>query len=120
MRQRRADAPVGLHGVATDYYHRFGLPMLVTETSIEGKPINREVWLEQIIGDIEQLRREGIPLTGLVWWPLFDHLDWDGAMMHRIGKLHQVGLYKLVKQADGQSRAHAHGGCLPEHGDARR
>lgn len=102
IRQRRADSPAGLHGVATDYFNRYGLPMLVTETSIEGKPINREVWLEQIVADIQQLRSEGIPLAGLVWWPLFDHLDWDGAMTHRIGKLHQVGLYKLVKQADGQ------------------
>ena len=36
--------------------------------------------------------------------PLLDHLDWDGAMTHRVGKLHEVGLYKLVRQADGALR----------------
>lgn len=101
VRQRWADAPVGIYGVANAYYNRYGLPMMVTETSIEGKPINREIWLERIVEDARRLREEGVPLNGLVWWPLFDHLDWDGALTHRIGKLHQVGLFKLVRQPDG-------------------
>lgn len=100
-RQKRADAPIGLHGVATEYYNRNRLPMFVTETSIEGKPINREIWLDRLVEDAHRLRQEGIPLLGLTWWPLFDHLDWDGALTHRIGKIHQVGLYKLVRAADG-------------------
>lgn len=100
-RQKRADAPLGLRGVATEYYNRTGLPMFVTETSIEGKPINREIWLERLVEDAQSLREEGVPLLGLTWWPLFDHLDWDGALTHRIGKIHQVGLYKLVRAADG-------------------
>ena len=100
-RQKRADSPVGLYGVATEYYARYGLPMMVTETSIEGRPINREVWLEKIVADTKRLRGEGVPLTGLIWWPAFDHLDWDGAMTHRVGKLHEVGLFKLTRQADG-------------------
>ena len=101
IRQRRADKPAGLYGVANDYFNRYCLPMMVTETSIEGKPINREVWLERVVDDTRRLRQEGVPLMGLVWWPLLDHLDWDGALTHRIGKLHQVGLYKLVRQAGG-------------------
>ncbi len=101
VRQRRADSPAGLYGVANDYYARYGLPMLVTETSIEGKPINREVWLERMVDDARQLREEGVPLVGMIWWPVIDHLDWDGALTHRVGKLHQVGLYKLVRTADG-------------------
>ncbi len=104
LSQRRADVPARLRGVARQYFDRYGLPMLVTETSIEGKPINREIWLEQLVEDAAELRGEGIPLLGLVWWPLFDHLDWDGAMTHRVGKLHEVGLFKLVRQADGTLR----------------
>ena len=100
-RQKRADSPVGLYGVAGEYYARYGLPMMVTETSIEGRPINREVWLEKLVADVRRLRGEGVPLTGLIWWPAFDHLDWDGAMTHRVGKLHEVGLFKLTRQADG-------------------
>ena len=104
VRQRRADVPASLRGVARQYYDRYGLPMLVTETSIEGKPINRDIWLEQLVADSAELRGEGVPMLGLIWWPLLDHLDWDGAMTHRVGKLHEVGLYKLVRQADGALR----------------
>jgi beta-glucosidase/6-phospho-beta-glucosidase/beta-galactosidase/glycosyltransferase involved in cell wall biosynthesis len=102
IRQKTAESPVGLAGVANDYYQRYGLPMLVTETSIDGPPINREVWLNRAVEDVRRLRADGVPLLGLFWWPLFDHLDWDGALTHRIGKLHQVGLYKLVKNSAGE------------------
>ena len=101
VRQRRAEAPVGLYGVAGAYWERYALPMLVTETSIEGKPINREVWLERLVDDARRLRSEGVPLTGLIWWPAFDHMDWDGALTHRVGKLHEVGLFKLVRSGEG-------------------
>jgi hypothetical protein len=102
--QRRAAAPAGLYRVAYDYYARYGLPLLVTETSIEGKPVNRDIWLTQIVRDVRRLRADAVPLAGLVWWPLFDHVDWDGALTHRIGKLHQVGLFKLVRDAAGTLR----------------
>ena len=104
LRQRRADVPAGLKGVARAYFDRYGLPMVVTETSIDGRPINREIWLDQLLDDAAELRSEGVPLNGLVWWPLIDHLDWDAAMTHRVGKLHEVGLYKLVRLADGTLR----------------
>jgi beta-glucosidase/6-phospho-beta-glucosidase/beta-galactosidase/glycosyltransferase involved in cell wall biosynthesis len=99
--QRRASAPTGLRGIARDYHARYGLPMLVSETSVEGPPVARESWLAQIVRDVARLREEQIPLVGLVWWPLVDHLDWDGALTHRIGKLHEVGLYRLARQPDG-------------------
>ena len=104
MRQRRADVPAGLKGVAQAYHDRYGLPMVVTETSIEGRSIGREVWLDQLLDDAAELRAGGVPLVGLVWWPLIDHLDWDAAMTHRVGKIHEVGLVKLVRLADGTLR----------------
>jgi hypothetical protein len=101
VRQRRADNPVGLYGVATAYYNRYGIPLMLTETSVEGQPINREIWLDQNIDDIKRLREEGVPMIGLMWWPMLDQLDWDGALTHRVGKIHQVGLYTLSRQGDG-------------------
>ena len=100
-KQRRADNPVGLYGVSTAYWNRYNIPLMLTETSIDGKPINREIWLDRTIDDIRQLREEGIPMLGFIWWPLLDQLDWDGAMTHRIGKIHEVGLFNLHRQPDG-------------------
>jgi glycosyltransferase involved in cell wall biosynthesis len=92
---------VGLYSLANSYYQRYSLPMMLTETSIEGAPINREIWLETTLDDVRRLREEGVPMLGYIWWPLIDQLDWDGALTHRIGKIHQVGLFSLEKQADG-------------------
>jgi len=101
IRQRRADTPLGLLGIARQVYNRYGLPMMVTETSVDGPSIGREIWLEQIVDQIRELREEGVPMLGLIWWPLLDQIDWDGALRHRIGKLHEVGLFKLQRIADG-------------------
>ena len=101
LRQRRAESPLGLYGVASAYYDRYGIPLMLTETSVEGKPINREIWLETTLDHIRRLREEGIPMLGMIWWPMIDQIDWDGALTHRIGKVHQVGLYTLNRQKDG-------------------
>ena len=83
VRQRRAENPVGIYGVATAYWNRYGIPLMLTETSVEGKPINREIWLESNVDHIRRLREDGIPMLGLIWWPMLDQIDWDGAMTHR-------------------------------------
>jgi beta-glucosidase/6-phospho-beta-glucosidase/beta-galactosidase/glycosyltransferase involved in cell wall biosynthesis len=101
VQQRRADTPVGLYNIATAYYQRYGLPMMLTETSIEGQQINREIWFDNTIEDTRRLREEGYPMLGYFWWPMIDQLDWDGALTHRVGKIHQVGLFTLKRQSDG-------------------
>lgn len=101
IRQRRADNPVGFYGVGNAYWQRYGIPLMLTETSIEGQPINREIWLDSTIEHIRRLREEGVPVLGLVWWPMIDQLDWDGALTHRVGKIHNVGLWNLQRQSDG-------------------
>jgi len=34
IKQRRAEHPVGLHGVSTAYYNRYGIPLMLTETAL--------------------------------------------------------------------------------------
>src|SRR5687768_5349408 len=101
VRQRRADNPLGFYGIGNSYWQRYGIPLMLSETSIEGQPINREIWLDTNIEHIRRLREEGVPVLGLVWWPMIDQLDWDGALTHRVGKIHNVGLWKLERQPDG-------------------
>jgi beta-glucosidase len=64
VRQRRADSAGGIYGAASEYYDRYGLPMMITETSIDGKPINRQIWLDRTIDDCRRLREEGVPMLG--------------------------------------------------------
>src|SRR3954453_9026722 len=46
-------------------------------------------------------------MLGLIWWPMVDQLDWDGALTHRVGKIHEVGLFNLRRQSDGSLTRHA-------------
>ncbi|HWE02549.1 MAG TPA: family 1 glycosylhydrolase [Tepidisphaeraceae bacterium] len=107
IHQRRSETPLGLYGIAKAYYDRYGLPMMLTETSADGHPVNREIWLEQTIDDCRRLRENGIPMNGYFWWPMIDQIDWDGALTHRVGKIHDVGIYNLRRQPDGTLTRHA-------------
>ena len=101
IHQRRSETPLGLYGIARAYYQRYAIPMMLTETSADGLAVNREVWLDQTVEECRRLREEGVPMLGYFWWPMVDQLDWDGALTHRIGKIHDVGIYNLKREADG-------------------
>ena len=101
IRQRRSERAAGIYAIGSTYYNRYGLPLMLTETSTDGKPINREIWLDKTIDDCRRLRAQGIPMLGYFWWPLFDQIDWDGALTHRVGKIHEVGMFSLRRQSDG-------------------
>jgi beta-glucosidase len=58
---------------------RFGLPMMVTETSIEGDESVRRSWAEESIATVRRLREEGLDIRGYTWWPLLDFVDWSFA-----------------------------------------
>jgi beta-glucosidase len=58
---------------------RYGLPMLITETSIEGDDDVRSDWLDRSIHCVDQLRAEGMDLRGYTWWPIMDFVDWSYA-----------------------------------------
>jgi UDP-galactopyranose mutase len=101
-RQRAATNPRGLYRAAQDYWHRYHLPFMVTETSATGSDEEKFSWLHRCIADIRRLRAEGYPCIGFTWWPLIDHLDWDGAMLHQTGHIHPVGVFGLRRAESGE------------------
>ena len=69
----------GLRHCLQHFAHRYGLPMLVTETSIEGSESRRLDWLVSSTHQVATLRAEGIDIRGYTWWPMFDFVDWSYA-----------------------------------------
>ncbi|NUR90337.1 MAG: family 1 glycosylhydrolase [Nonomuraea sp.] len=69
----------GLRAVLRAWQARYGLPMLVTETSIEGSERVRRDWLEAATGVVRELHADGVDVRGLTWWPLLDFVDWSFA-----------------------------------------
>ncbi len=56
---------------------RYQLPMLVTETSVEGDDDLRMKWLELAAATCRTLVASGVDVRGLTWWPMFDFVDWS-------------------------------------------
>jgi beta-glucosidase len=98
-RQRKLDPPLGLYRAAQDYWSEYHIPLMITETSAGGGDTDKLAWLEKSINDVRRLRAEGFPVIGYTWWPVLDHLDWDGALLHQTGHIHPVGIYRLERRA---------------------
>lgn len=83
-----------------DYYKRYNVPVMVTETSAKGAVDVRSRWLAASVAAIRQLREGGVPVLGYTWFPLFTMIDWR----YRYGKkpldhyLLDLGLYTLGKE----------------------
>ncbi len=101
-RQRELRPPMGLYHAAQDYWNKYHIPLMVTETSVGGHDGDKIAWLERSVADVKRLRAEGFPIVGYTWWPVIDHLDWDGALLHQTGHIHPVGIYRLERRPGGR------------------
>ena len=84
-------------------WERYGLPIMVTETSSTGNIKARARWMDQTIDTVCGLRSEGIPVIGYTWFPLFTMVDWE----YRKGRrsldkfLIHLGLYDSAFDTEG-------------------
>lgn len=69
----------GLEESLRRFAGRYGLPMVVTETSIEGSDDLRSSWISASIERIGSLVDQGMDIRGWTWWPLTDFVDWSYA-----------------------------------------
>lgn len=94
----------GFAELITDYYQRYQVPIMITETSAVGSDEVREKWLESSVGMIKNLRVSGVPVIGYTWFPFFTMIDWryrfeQGALEDYYLEL---GLYKLNRETVGK------------------
>jgi beta-glucosidase len=68
--------------VVEDAYRRYGLPVMVTETSAKGDLRTRAEWMDDSIAALFALRRRGVPVVGYTWFPLVTMVDWA----YRLGR----------------------------------
>lgn len=89
-----------------DYYRRYQVPIMITETSSFGSDEVRETWLTESVGAIRGLRERGVPVYGYTWFPMHTMIDWR----YRFGKLSpeayriELGLYRLKDTLGGNMR----------------
>lgn len=72
----------GIEGIQRELrrcHAAYGLPLMVTETAVEGHADKKCAWVDQLVASLHHLRGEGLPIVGLTWWPLVDFVDWSWA-----------------------------------------
>lgn len=87
--------PVGFAAVAEQYYDRYGLPMMLTETNLRGQPSDRISWLRYMISQYDLALERGVPLHGFCWFPQVDSCDWDSLLARTGGRVDPVGVLSI-------------------------
>jgi len=65
--------------VLRQWHARYRSPLMITETGVEGSTGKKLEWLDELVAGLRVLRREGVPVVGLTWWPIMDFVDWGWA-----------------------------------------
>jgi beta-glucosidase/6-phospho-beta-glucosidase/beta-galactosidase len=87
----------GYSEITRQYYERYGLPVMHTETNLrQGERGDEAVqWLWKEWANVLRIRNVGIPTVGFTWYSLTDQMDWDTALREKNHRVHPVGLYDL-------------------------
>lgn len=102
--RRPAGETLGYDDIVTQYYQRYRLPVMHTETSAPEELTSGEAvhWLWKEWANAVRVRNNGVPLVGFTWFPLIDQVDWTeiGRQPRQgpVGQIHPVGLYDLDRK----------------------
>lgn len=88
---------LGYYGLTRQYFNRFRLPIMHTETN-QYQPLNAAYWLERQWANVLRLRQEGYPMIGFTWYSLTDQVDWDVDLRLPRGHVNSSGLYDLERR----------------------
>jgi hypothetical protein len=64
-----------LRNILVETYARYGRPMIIAETGIEGD--RRASWISYVLQEANAAVRAGVPLEGICLYPILNHPGWD-------------------------------------------
>ena len=94
--------------ITWQYYDRYRLPVMHTETNLAQGPTGNEAvcWLWKQWANVLRVRNDGIPIVGFTWYSLTDQMDWDIALREQNGTVNPVGLFDLDRNIRPVGRAY--------------
>ncbi len=97
---RAAGEVFGYHVITSQYYSRYGLPVMHTETNIKEDDSHQNAvdWLWKEWANVLRVRNDGMPIVGFTWYSLTDQVDWDTALREDNGHVNNVGLFDLNRK----------------------
>ena len=94
----------GYYVITAQYYRRYRLPIMHTETNIR-MPACKE-WLLKQWANVHRLKHDGIPVIGFTWYSLTHQVDWDSALRNDAGVVNKLGLYDLDRKITPVGKAY--------------
>jgi beta-glucosidase/6-phospho-beta-glucosidase/beta-galactosidase len=93
----------GFRELIGDFYSRYQVPLMITETSAKDSLRIKQRWLQTSVESVRELRAQGVPVLGYTWFPLLTMVDWryrtGSRPMHKY--LIDLGLYESRLNGDG-------------------
>ncbi|HEX5580052.1 MAG TPA: family 1 glycosylhydrolase [Gemmatimonadaceae bacterium] len=86
----------GYYVIARQYFDRYKLPMMHTETNC-AEPASLD-WLRKQWANVVRLMQDGVPVVGFTWYSLTDQVDWDTTLREANGHVNALGLYDLDRR----------------------
>jgi beta-glucosidase len=98
----------GYSEITRQYYNRYRLPVMHTETNMKEGPTGQEAvqWLWKEWANVLRIRNVGIPTVGFTWYSLTDQVDWDTALREQNGTVNPLGLFDLDRNIRNVGRAY--------------
>jgi beta-glucosidase/6-phospho-beta-glucosidase/beta-galactosidase len=105
---RAAGEIFGYDEITREYYERYKLPVMHTETNLHQGPRGDEAvaWLLKQWANVLRLRNVGVPIIGFTWYSLTDQVDWDVALRENRGTVNPLGLFNLKREIRPVGRAY--------------
>lgn len=90
----------GYNEITRQYYDRYRLPVMHTETNLTEGPRGDEavMWLRKQWANVLRVRNSGVPIVGFTWYSLTDQVDWNHALRVQRGEVNPRGLYDLDRR----------------------
>ncbi len=86
----------GYYVITYQYYNRYKLPIMHTETN--NIMPDSERWLYKEWANVHRLKQDGVPITGFTWYSLLHQVDWDTALREDAGRINELGLFDLDRK----------------------
>ena len=105
---RPAGEIFGYHVITTQYYERYKIPVMHTETNLMEGPRGDEAvnWLWKEWANVIRVRNDGVPMVGFTWYSLTDQVDWDTALREENNRVNPLGLYDLDRNIRAVGKAY--------------
>jgi beta-glucosidase len=98
----------GYDEITRQYYDRYQLPVMHTETNFNEGPRGDEAvyWLWKEWANVLRVRNNGVPIVGFTWYSITDQVDWDSALRENNNRQNPLGLYDLNRNIRPVGRAY--------------